>query len=207
MSSSSLPVIAEKVRWLGGAIKGMVAAGQLTEAEREEVLDGMRDRLAELEAKDDEKSVAACEKLREKLAAVKDATPHYIPVPRARELKGVWLAINRIRAAEAGKGGLMSPQAAMELSTLEERERVLAEECRGWLETDEELEARFAPIRPRKGGGGKSKAKRSGGSGSGSGSGSGGGGGSSRSRARGGGRSRGGAGGVDADGWATVGGR
>jgi len=195
-------LIASKVQWLGGAIKGMVAAGQLSEVEREEVLDGMRERLEALGKEESEKAVAAREALQKKRSAVAAASPFLVPVPRAGELKAVWQAANRIRNQTAHKGGLMSPEAAMELSTLEERERLLVEECRGWLETDDELEARLAPLRPRVGGGGKTKGKGGGKKKGGSGSGGGGAGGS---RAR---RSRGGAGGrsgPDADGWETVG--
>lgn len=152
-----------KVAHVQGLMRALVGAGELSSAERQQVLRSTTPKLeaAELElaAAQSEGKAKRVEKLsqqREALlslraAAEKAKAPNRaLPPPVAAEVAKLWAQCLQLRAIEAtakASNQLLSLEQARQVGQLPDlmaRIDALAEGSRGWFESDEELQARVA---------------------------------------------------------------
>ncbi|CAM9366535.1 unnamed protein product [Ectocarpus sp. 12 AP-2014] len=198
--------VEEKTVWLTSLVKAMVENGQLTAAEREQVLSQIQTKLencsVEQEAatlKENEAKLARIHKQAEQLIKRRSMVNGHPPVSHKvkhqDELRGITAKLIKIEKLENTRGRLLTIDEVKQVGLKEElleRATVLENDSRGWFEEDEELETRLAEVRKQ---GQRLAAKKAAGGGKGGKSG----GGASTGRARGGGGMA-----MDSDGWNKV---
>eukprot|EP00752_Nemacystus_decipiens_P002173 g2069.t1 len=198
----------EKTVWLTSLVKAMVENGQLTTAEREQVLGQIQTKLencsVEQEAatlKEDEAKLARIHKQADQLIKRRSMVNGHAPishkVKHQDELRGITAKLIKIEKLEATRGRLLTIDEVKQVGQkdeLLERAAILENDSRGWFEEDEELEARLAEVRKQ---GQRMAAKKATGSGKG-GKSTGSGGAAGRGKGRGGGMA------MDSDGWNRV---
>ncbi|CAM9197144.1 unnamed protein product [Scytosiphon promiscuus] len=154
-------VAEEKTVWLTSLVKAMVENGQLTKAEREQVLTQIETKLtncsSEQEAatlKEDEVKLAKIHKQADQLIKRRSMVNGHAPishkVKHQDELRGITAKLIKIEKLENTRGRLLTIDEVKQVGLkdeLLERATVLENDSRGWFEEDEELQARLAEVR------------------------------------------------------------
>lgn len=160
---TSADALAAKVAHVQAQMRGLVERGELSVAERAQL---MRSTTPKLEALELQLAAAQSEgkaKRAERLSQQRDALlaarasaeasrppNRALPVAAAAEAAKLWAQVLALRAVEAAakqSNQLLTLEQARQVGQLAElRARLdgLAESCRGWFESDEELKARLA---------------------------------------------------------------
>lgn len=148
----------EKAQIMQGELQGCIDAGELTSAERSQVLAQLDSKLAALqtelakaEADGKAKLQAKLEEQREKLkatkAAVNDATPKSSPPLKyeaeIQKLHNRLQGLARLEKESAGKYTLDQLKALGERPEMEEAMEVYKQRSKMWFELDEEFDERF----------------------------------------------------------------
>ena len=145
--------LGDKLRWLAEATKKMLDDGQLTAPEKEAALAQMDGRLEALAADGSPKALAQRARVAENRAKLDARKLDWTPakVEHDAAIRALHKQLAPLDALERqAKAGFLSLQDAARLGEkddLEARVASLEQACRGWYETDDELDARLAPLR------------------------------------------------------------
>mmetsp|Transcript_16276 Transcript_16276/g.35621 ORF Transcript_16276/g.35621 Transcript_16276/m.35621 type:complete len:391 (-) Transcript_16276:183-1355(-) len=147
----------EKATLVTVDMQALIEGGLLTSAEKEQVQEQLKEKLAALEvelkkvqaeskAKMEQKLLEQREKLQGMRAAVSDAPAHSHPLRHAteiRRLRGKLLSLQKLEKPSGGHYTVEELKKLGEKPELEEAISVLEERSRMWFETDEEFDVRL----------------------------------------------------------------